>query len=60
MLSCVSFECLQQKIDPYFLTTVVFPEGTVNEMTRLKLAVFDVRDRENEEVCVILSCSACF
>lgn len=50
MLSCVSFECLQQKIDPYFLTTVVFPEGTVNEMTRLKLAVFDVRDREKEEV----------
>lgn len=44
---------LQQSCDPYFLTTVVFPEGAVNELTRLKLAVFDVRDREKEEVCVI-------
>lgn len=40
----------QQSCDPYFLTTVVFPEGSVNELTRLKLAVFDVRDREKEEV----------
>ena len=42
----------QENCDPYFLTTVVFPEGAVNDMTRLKLAVFDVRDREKEEVCV--------
>lgn len=42
---------LQQSCDPYFLTTVVFPDGAVSELTRLKLAVFDVRDREKEEVC---------
>ena len=41
----------QENCDPYFLTTVVFPEGAVNDTTRLKLAVFDVRDREKEEVC---------
>jgi len=29
---------------------VVFPDGAMNELTRLKLAVFDVRDREKEEV----------
>jgi len=40
----------QQSCDPYFLTTVVFPDGAMNELTRLKLAVFDVRDREKEEV----------
>ena len=44
---------LQQSRDPYFLTTVVFPDGAVNELTRLKLAVFDVRDREKEEVLYI-------
>ena len=44
------FMDFQQSSDPYFLTTVVFPEGCVNELTRLKLAVFDVRDREKEEV----------
>ena len=53
MLSC--FADFQQSCDPYFLTTVVFPEGSVNEMTRLKLAVFDVRDREKEEVLVRIS-----
>ena len=53
-MNVVSIVIFQQSCDPYFLTTVVFPEGSVNEMTRLKLAVFDVRDREKEEV---YSCS---
>lgn len=47
-LACFSS---QKKSDPYFLTTVVFPsDGTIGEMTRLKLALFDVRNREKEEV----------
>lgn len=46
-------EIIEQSCDPYFLTTVVFPEGSVNELTRLKLAVFDVRDREKEEMSLL-------
>ncbi|XP_078369401.1 inositol polyphosphate-4-phosphatase type I A-like [Oculina patagonica] len=46
-------EIIEQSCDPYFLTTVVFPEGAVNELTRLKLAVFDVRDREKEEMSLL-------
>ena len=42
---------MQQKSDPYFLTTVSIPSGGhFSEVTRLKLAVFDVRDRDKEEV----------
>lgn len=46
-------EIIEESCDPYFLTTVVFPEGSVNELTRLKLAVFDVRDREKEEMSLL-------
>ncbi|CAB3997110.1 type I inositol 3,4-bisphosphate 4-phosphatase-like, partial [Paramuricea clavata] len=44
-------EIIEQKSDPYFLTTVSIPSGgNFSEVTRLKLAVFDVRDRDKEEM----------
>lgn len=44
-------EIIEQNSDPYFLTTVVLPsDGKFSEVTRLKLAVFDVRDRDKEEM----------
>ncbi|KAK3724923.1 hypothetical protein QZH41_005682 [Actinostola sp. cb2023] len=44
----------EQRLDPYFLTTVVFPSnGTIQDVTRLKLAVFDVSDREKEEMSIL-------
>ncbi|XP_031573826.1 inositol polyphosphate-4-phosphatase type I A-like [Actinia tenebrosa] len=47
-------EIIEQKQDPFFLTTVVFPSnGTIQDVTRLKLAVFDVRDREKEEMSIL-------
>ncbi|XP_032219862.1 inositol polyphosphate-4-phosphatase type I A isoform X2 [Nematostella vectensis] len=52
-------EIIEQKSDPYFLTTVVFPSnGTIQDVTRLKLAVFDVRDRDKEEM-ILLGHSMC-
>ncbi|XP_028419029.1 uncharacterized protein LOC114544647 [Dendronephthya gigantea] len=44
-------EIIEQKRHPYFLTTISIPSGgNYSEVTRLKLAVFDVRDRDKEEM----------
>ncbi|XP_046853949.1 type II inositol 3,4-bisphosphate 4-phosphatase-like [Xenia sp. Carnegie-2017] len=44
-------EIIEKTTDPCFLTTVSVPSGpNFSEVTRLKFAVFDVRDRVKEEM----------